>query len=221
MTRVWSLLLPLLGAVAFFALYFLPAHPASNFMAPGDGVMAYIPSLTRPWGLWSDLLMAGYPVAADLQSMSWYPPARLLGSFNVIVISAYVIAATGMYAHARAVTGSRLGAAYSALILSSGGFMVAHLGHLTIIHAAAWAPWLLWSVREVFRGRSTAGILGLAAATFMTLTAGHPQISVYALTLAGAYALLQATQGERRLVRLGLAALGVALGMALARALAR
>ena len=214
--RVWSLLLPLLAATAFFALYFSPAGLSSHFLAPGDGIIQYIPSLTRPWALWSDLLGAGYPVAADLQSMAFYPPARLLGSFNLIVISAYVIAATGMYALAFAVTGSRMAAAFAGLILASGGFMIAHLGHFTIIHAAAWAPWLLWSVRAIFRERLLAGAVALAASTFMVITAGHPQIALYAATLAGAYGLLQASQAQRSLQKLVVAFAAGMLGVALA-----
>ena len=111
-----------------------------RLLAPGDGAVSYLPAIAREWSLWIDGLFAGYPAFADTQQFPWYP-LRLFGShYNALVVSAYVIAAFCTYGLARLLSGSVLGAIVAGLVYSGGGFMTAHLGHLSIIHAAAWIP---------------------------------------------------------------------------------
>ncbi len=183
-----------LGFSLLYIGFFAPALLAGKLLAPGDGLIFYVPAFYGAKALWSNFILGGVPWAADPQNMTWYPVAMLLRwiphSWNLFVLSAYVLAAAGTYAYVYALTASWLAAAVAGMAYSLGGFMTSHLGHTTIIHAAAWLPWLIYAI-ERLRQRITVmrcgvGILAIACATL----SGHPQIAVYAMGLGAAYALV-------------------------------
>ncbi len=181
-----------------YLLYFSPALLNQSLLAPGDGEIYYLPFFNLPVNeLWNDLILSGYPVALDIQAMTFYPLRWLSPSFNMLVISAYVVAAVGMFGFCLRLTGSRLGAVTAALITSGSGFMLGHLGHLSIIHAAAWVPWILWSLLTV-RASAAKGIALGAIATALCIYGGHPQVSVIGLLFSGAYAVFLAVEESRR-----------------------
>jgi len=174
--------------VLFYLAYFAPVLVASRLLAPGDGGVSYLPAVAREWSLWIDGLFAGYPAFADTQQLLWYP-LRLFGShYNALVISAYVVAAFCMYGFARLLSGSVLAAIVAGLVYSGGGFMTAHLGHLSIIHAAAWIPLTLWGLEALARSRAWAHVALVALGIGLSFLGGHPQIWVYGLILALLYA---------------------------------
>ncbi len=183
-----------LGFLLLYIGFFAPALLAGKLLAPGDGLIFYVPAFYGAKALWSNFILGGVPWAADPQNMTWYPVAMLLRwiphSWNLFVLSAYVLAAAGTYAYVYALTASWLAAAAAGMAYSLGGFMTSHLGHTTIIHAAAWLPWLIYAI-ERLRQRITAvscgiGLLAIACTTL----SGHPQIAVYAMGLGAAYALV-------------------------------
>jgi len=213
------------AVLAFFTLfylaYFSPVLVGGRLLAPGDGAVSYLPAVAREWSLWIDGLFAGYPAFADTQQFPWYP-LRLFGShYNALVVSAYVIAAFCTYGLARLLSGSVLGAIVAGLVYSGSGFMTAHLGHLSIIHAAAWIPLTLWGLEALARNRGWAHVALVASGVALSFLGGHPQIWVYGLILAGAYAVWRSTTLRERtrwpdahyLVR---CAAGAAAGLALA-----
>jgi|GEM_PF-1920156 len=188
--RLFELLLATIAFGAFFALYFSPVWLRGEFLAPGDAAIYYMPLYYRKWHLWTDLLLAGYPSIADLQFQINYLPKLLIPTYNAFIISAYVIMAVGMYFFVSAYTKSRLGAIVAALIVSSGGFMVAHLGHATIIHSACWLPWIFWSFNRISVGPSSMAIAVGAFSVGLSLMGGHPQISLIVFMAAAAFWLL-------------------------------
>ena len=174
--------------IAFYLLYFSPVLLSGRLLAPGDGSVSYLPAIARGWSLWIDELFAGYPAFADTQHFLWYP-LRLVGShYNALVVSAYVIAAFCTYGFARLLCGSMAGAVVAGLVYSGGGFMTAHLGHLSIIHSAAWIPLALWGVEGLARSRRWPPVAAVACGVALSFLGGHPQIWVYGLLLACAYA---------------------------------
>ncbi len=208
------------GFSLIFLVFFLPAFLDAQVLAPGDGLAYYLPAFYAPKTLWTDLVSGGYPLMGDPQNMTWYPPARLLslipGTWNGFVLLAYVLAASFTYGYVYQLTASAFASTIAGLVYGMSGFMMAHLGHITIIHAAAWIPLLIWAL-ERLRLRWTASwmLIGIGA-TACCVLAGHPQITIYGLGLGTFYALWRggATPSGRwayyRLV-FGILMIGVAL----------
>ena len=176
----------------FFAVFFSPVILRGSLLAVGgDGLYIYIPNFYSHKVLWDTLLFSGFPMMADPQVMTWYPPAFLLsllpGAWNIFVILAYVCASSFMYGYVYALTQSRLAAFVSGTVYGMSGFMMAHLGHTVIIHVAAWIPLMMWSL-EMLRQKVTVKWLTWGSlAVALGFLAGHSQIFVYGLLVSGAY----------------------------------
>ncbi|MGH8063265.1 MAG: YfhO family protein [Pseudoxanthomonas sp.] len=183
------LLLALVFAV-FYALYFSPVLLQHGLLAPGDGTFYYRPFFELPaTELWNDLLLSGYSALSDIQAQTLYPLRWLSPTFNSLVISAYLVAALGSFGLALSLTGSRIAALAAALVVSGSGFMLAHLGHLSIIHAAAWVPGILWALSSFRTSRTWVPVAAGALAVAMCIFGGHPQLSIIGMLFAGTYAL--------------------------------
>ncbi|MGH9944371.1 MAG: YfhO family protein, partial [Pyrinomonadaceae bacterium] len=214
-------LLVLLFFTAVFVVFFAPVLASGRLLAPGDGTVQSLPNFYGPRTLWDEMIWGGFPAVADSQTMRWYPLtflfSGLLGSWNVFVIVAYVLASCFAYGYAYTLTRSRLAALVSGIVYGMSGFLLVHLCHVVIIHAMAWLPLLLWSLENLRRrfnaGWFVAGCLAVAG----SLLSGHPQIPAYTLCLAAAYVLVR---GRRALVGrwrfYGLSALLAVLGLGLA-----
>ncbi|WP_408952596.1 YfhO family protein [Lysobacter sp. Hz 25] len=183
----------------FYLLYFSPTLLQGRYLAPGDGEVYYLPFFDLPIGqIWNSSILSGYSVISDIQSQMLYPLRWLSPSFNALVVYAYVVSAMGMFGLALKLTGSRMGAMMAALVVSGSGFMVGHLGHLSIIHAAAWIPAMLWAVASLRHARSEWPVILGAVAVAMSVYGGHPQVSIIGLLLAGCYGLSEIGVVARR-----------------------
>lgn len=218
----WVLLVA--GFAVFYLLYFSPALLRQVLMAPGDGEIYYLPFFGLPaTEIWNNLILSGYSVVSDIQAQTFYPLRWLSPTFNALVVSAYVVSAVGMFALCLKLTRSRLGALAAALVVSGSGFMVGHLGHLSMIHAAAWVPAILWALACLRTTPRWWPVAAGAAAVALSLLGGHPQVSIIGLLLAGCYGvheigaatLLGGKQrGRQMLVRVfSLFALGLMLAL--------
>jgi len=106
--------------------------------------------------LWSPSILSGYPFAANPLSGLWYPPGWLallfplpLG-FNMLVAAHLIFGGIGMYVWLR-----KEGMNHPAALLGGLAFefmpkLFAHYGagHLTLLYAVPWTPWLLWSTQN-------------------------------------------------------------------------
>ncbi|MEJ7615371.1 MAG: hypothetical protein WKF30_00010 [Pyrinomonadaceae bacterium] len=184
----------IVGYVILHALFFSPVIFADRLLAPGDAAVYYLPTFLSPRTLWEPNIWGGYPVAADQQTMTWYPLALLFSflphAWNLYVLSAYVLASCFTYAYVYQLTRSALAGFVAGTIYGLSGFMVAHLGHTTMIHNAAWLPLVIWSFENLRQRLSARWMLAGAAAIALSALAGHSQIFAYTLCLAGAYAAL-------------------------------
>ena len=151
----------------------------------------------KPISLWDDSWAAGYYLIADPVSFSLYPlriifnfmlPSYL--GFNLFVASAFLIAAFFTYHYIFFITNNWFAAFLGGVIFSYSGFMVGHLGHTTMIHAAAWMPLLFLSLENLKASPSLKWHLSYVGSIVMMILAGHIQIFVYAMLLAGFYTLL-------------------------------
>src|SRR3954467_11961097 len=95
---------------------------------------------------------------ADSQAVSWYPPALLLSllpdTWNIFVISAYVMAGCFTYGYVFTLTESKLAALVSEIIFGMCGFMFAPLGHRALFLSAVCLPLIIWSLEMLGRNPS-------------------------------------------------------------------
>jgi hypothetical protein len=150
--------------------------------------------------LWSPLILSGSPFAANPLSGLWYPPGWLallcplpLG-FNLLVLLHLLWGGLGMYLFLRSE-----GLGHPPALLGAVGFealpkLFAHYGagHLTLIYAVTWTPWLLWSCRQRTRRVSGAGwsnLLTWEAPVLTLIFLADVRWSAYAALLWWGFAL--------------------------------
>src|SRR5258705_10636 len=206
-----------------YLVFFSPVLFSNRLLAPGDGIIYFLPNFAAPRVLWETMIWGGFPSVGDTQLMLWYPPALLFSLFGAVgyqpfLLAAYVLASSFTYAYSLTLTRSRLAAAISGCVYGLGGFLVAHVGHASLVHSAAWLPLLIWALAMMQRktsGRIWFVVAALAVAA--CALAGHPQIFVYSLCLGTAFVLITGWQAEVGCLRYFLSSLvAVGLGVGIA-----
>jgi len=184
----------LLGEAFFWGL------PSLQFVPWRAHAFDLLRSGTLP--LWNFYNGAGAPLLANYQSALFYPLnwtglfLPLAWSMSVMALLHLFIGGWGMARLAQRLGASALGAAVSALAFGLSGYLIARLGTYPTISAAAWLPWLLWSVLGLSRGARRSGFW-LASFTTLQLLAGHAQTTWYSLLLTGLFALWLAVHTRR------------------------
>lgn len=188
-------LLVVLFYTFLFVAFFSPSLLRGAPLAVGaDGQHLYLPNFLGRKVFWDHMIFAGFPMMADPQVMTWYPPALLFslvpGSWNLFILLAYVLTASCMYGYVLTITESKLVALISGLILGMSGFMMAHLGHAVVIHSVAWVPLQLWAYEKLRRRWSPLWFVTGSAAIALSFLGGHTPIFTLGFGLAAAYALV-------------------------------
>lgn len=102
--------------------------------------------------LWSNLIFSGYPFAANPLSGLWYFPGWLALLFplpagiNLTLLLHLLIGLYGMYYFLRSLNTSIIGSMIGSIGFVFSTKIYAHLGagHLSLIYAISWTPWLLY-----------------------------------------------------------------------------
>jgi len=173
------------------AAIFSPAFSKKMILAPDDGLDYFVPAMLSKERMWDPYLMCGFPVHADPQTMLWYPLRPLaggIGTWNLFVISAFVLSGAFMHRWIAYVTKSEIAGAASGVCAAYGGFLVSHLRHPDILHTMAWIPLVLLGIERLRERPSRQRIAATALAGAAAILAGHPQILAYLLLLTIAYA---------------------------------
>ncbi|MBC6934946.1 MAG: hypothetical protein DWB42_03820 [Chloroflexi bacterium] len=168
---------------------------------------------------WRETILAGQPFAANplnktAYPLQWFalllPPALHL---NLMVALHLLIAGAGMWRWTRLLGLRAESAALSALAYALAPRLTAHLGagHLDIVYALAWWPWLMSAARLVVDSGKISSIFGLALAAALVLLA-DVRVSLYALATVFLYMLFMAG-GRRRVWQRALGAGALALPM--------
>ncbi|MDQ3253622.1 MAG: hypothetical protein M3R15_06905, partial [Acidobacteriota bacterium] len=122
-----------------FATFFSPVIFFNHLLAPADGIIQSVPNFYSNKVLWDKLILSGFPMTADPSVMTWYPLSlifsQLPDAWNIFVLSAYVLMSSFTYGYVYTLTRCRRAATVSGIVYGMGGFMMAHLGHTTIIHS--------------------------------------------------------------------------------------
>ncbi|MEP7343587.1 MAG: YfhO family protein [Acidobacteriota bacterium] len=197
-------------------VYFFPAVLGKVTLAPGDGwtqifgIRILIGQMIAhgQLPLWNPYIFAGMPLLASIQPGALYPPTWLFAvlspqwAMNLLVLTTYHLALIGTYLYARRIGANRIGAMVAGLTFTFGGYMIAHLGHTNRINAAAWLPWILLAIEELYQRARWRWVAAGAFFIALQLFAGEPQMTLYTTMTAGAYALftlLFRTKAEGRL----------------------
>jgi hypothetical protein len=212
-----------LGFTAFYTLFFAPALFTGRLLGSvEDACFYHYPAVFGGRALWDPLVMAGYPRFADPQAMLWYPlalPLSLTGwewLWNPFLLAPYVLGSCFTYGLVWRNTRSALAGAVAGLGFGLSGFLIAHMSHVAVVHAAAWLPLILWALDELRLRVSRRWFAALVGAVACCFLAGHVQIFVIGLALCGLYAAVHLPGAPVGWWRFGLASAGgVALGVGL------
>jgi hypothetical protein len=164
--------------------------------------------------LWNPYLFGGTPLHGSMQGGAFYLPNVLIffmptwAALQYSILLHYALAGVFMFLFLRALTLDRISAMFGSVTFMLSGFAIGHLGHVDLLRTVPWLPLILYAF-ERWRRDLRRGYPALAAAAMgLMLVAGHPQVPLYSLLVAGAYALFAvraAPPHERRPVVVGLA----------------
>jgi len=150
--------------------------------------------------LWNPLILSGMPLAADPLAGLWYLPNVLawvlpggLG-FNLLFWAHLALASWGGLRLLRSEGASVPAAVLGGVVFAATPKLVGHigLGHLTLVEAVCWTPWILVAVRQAIeRANESSGRVGryaLAGALLGMIALIDPRWLIASGLLSLAYA---------------------------------
>ena len=157
--------------------------------------------------LWSNAILSGYPFIANPLAGIWYPFGWLAylfplpAGFNLLTAIHLIWSAMGMFLLLKRMKINDFPSIAGALIFESLPRIWAHsaAGHLTLVYAFCWTPWLLWSEFSAqARSRWIPGIILALIALADVRWAAYAGLLWGAFRLSQSRALLQATPKQKR-----------------------
>jgi membrane protein YfhO len=209
---LWSRIATAAALILLPLLYFFPAVIGKITLVPGDGlsqnlgVRILTGQMLRDGHLplWNPYIFAGTPLLASIYPGALYPPNWLFALFtpttamNIVVITTYHLTIVGTYLYGRRIGMTRIGALIAGAAFTFGGFMIAHMGHTSRIAAAAWLPWILLAVENLYWRLTWRWVALGAAFIALQLFAGEPQMNFYTILVCGGYFLFSFYRREER-----------------------
>ncbi len=152
--------------------------------------------------LWNPHLFAGVPFLAAGQHSALYPLSvmyyvlPLSAAYGWFVLVNLWLAGVFMAGYMRSIGVNRAGAILAGLVYQLSGFMIAGAVFPMMLAAAVWLPLILWMIENILRGRSLGIFRGAplvwmvigALAICCNVLAGHIELTIYTLLIAGYYA---------------------------------
>jgi hypothetical protein len=160
---------PYPGADAAYSDLSISHYPNVYFLKETISTWQEIP-------LWSSTILSGYPFAANPLAGLWYPISWLLLmtplplGFNLLVGLHLIWGGIGLYLLMRQEGIGHYAALFAGISFAMLPKMFSHYGagHLTLLFAVPWTPWLLWSQIADYKinvkGRSISLLPGLILA---------------------------------------------------------
>lgn len=205
-SRNWIWLAVILGPLLLFA----PSMLTGKVLYWGTPSLQFVPWQSYAWDsfqhgllpLWNPLNGMGAPLAANYQLGYFYPPNWILylfeavggapwiaWGFSLLTIIHLAWAGVGMILLMRQLGIGEPGQVVSGITFGLCGFLVGRFGFFSMIWAASWLPWVIWSVGKIggpFRMQRKSPWISVPAVIClaMQLLAGHAQLTWYTLVLA-------------------------------------
>ena len=165
--------------------------------------------------LWNPHVFAGAPFFAAGQHSALYPLSviyyllPLSAAYGWFIVLNLWLAGAFMAGFLRALGSNRAGAAMAGITYQLCGFLIASAVFPMIVAAAVWMPLILWMIENILRGRDLWIFRGTsllwmvigALAVGCNALAGHVEMTIYTLLIAGWFAasrLLWTCADERR-----------------------
>ncbi|HQN45242.1 MAG TPA: hypothetical protein PLA25_13990, partial [Anaerolineaceae bacterium] len=139
-----------LSASSAYSDLLISHYPNALFLARGLTQWHVIP-------LWANTILSGYPFFANPLSGLWYFPGWLAlislpqpWGFNLTVLIHLFAGGLGFFLFMRQRNCSTMAALLGALAFEAMPKLAAHwaAGHVTLIYAICWTPWLLWAEQK-------------------------------------------------------------------------
>jgi hypothetical protein len=163
---LWPLLLPLILLLPGIIGFPYPSNDAtfSDISIAHYPYTLYLRNALLTEGripLWSSLILSGHPFAANPLSGLWYPPGWLAMilplpfGFNLLVLLHLLWGGIGLYLLLVSEGLEHRPALFGAIAFVTMPKLFSHFGagHLTLLYAIPWTPWLLWAGSEVRKNR--------------------------------------------------------------------
>ena len=209
----------LLAYTLLYVIFFSPVLFGGGLIFYSDGSLS---DFYSPAQLWSNEYFAGHPVFAAPEKQYSYPLRYLFAalpqsvSYNLYVLFGFVLSAWFTYGYCYRLSQSAVAAFAGGLIFGFCGFMMINVDHLSMIHATAWMPLLLWSLHQLRETWSRWWFAVCVLATTLSILSGHPQITFYTMVFAGFYVLVLANGAQAGAIRYcALCLIAVLLGLGL------
>ncbi len=152
--------------------------------------------------LWNPHQFSGIPFFAAGQHSALYPLSivyyvlPLSAAYGWFILLNLWLAGLFMAGYLRSLGINRAGAALGGLVYQLSGFLIASAVFPMIVAAAVWLPLILWMIENILRGRSLWIFRGTALlwvvigalAIGCNILAGHVELTIYTLMIAGYYA---------------------------------
>lgn len=179
----------------------LPFPPGSRY---SDAVISHWPNALflkravledHAFPLWRPLIMSGQPFAANPLNKVWYPFQWLVlvlpsaAHLNVLTWLHITLAGLGMWVWGRGTGLLALPAALAGAGYAFAPRVIAALGagHVDLVYAAAWLPWLMWAVHHMLVPGRRMGWAVWSALFAALVVLADVRFGAYALALAFAY----------------------------------
>jgi hypothetical protein len=144
---------------------------------------------------WTPYWFAGYPLLANPEMASWYPPHWPFFLAGITPLSIQLelalnalLACWGAWFLLSKLVSNRWAAVVGAFSYGLSGFFAGHSSHVGLFCAAAWFPWLLAAYRRAMESNALryAALGGLAGGCM--ILAGYVQTAMYAFLALALYA---------------------------------
>jgi hypothetical protein len=172
--------------------------------------------------LWLPEIYMGYPIQAEGMMGAFYPPNLLffgllppVAALNLSVLWPFFVAAFATYALARKLGATIWPSLVAAVAYALGGFYIAHVKHMPIVHTACWIP-LVWLLIELGLDRDRRFLLAVGVVWAIQWLSGMPQVAYYSVGAGLIYYLGRAIQTRQLRRTAPLAALALILSFGLA-----
>lgn len=180
--------LPFPGAEARFSDAVVSHWPAALFLRESVLERGEFP-------IWRETTFAGAPFAANPLNKTAYPPQWLALIFppalhlNLLALLHLGVSFAGMFLWARRLNLRAEAASLAAVAYTLAPRLIGHLGagHLDVLYALAWFPWLMFSLRQVFDRGRLVDWLSLSLVTALLILADM-RVSLFALLSGAVYA---------------------------------
>jgi hypothetical protein len=139
--------------------------------------------------LWERHAAMGFPLLADFQSGSFYPPHLIFlvfpffSAIRALFLFHYLVALSGTYVLCRLWRYPRDVAVLGAVLFTLGGTMISLTNLLNHFQTAVWLPWSVVVWERFLRDKSWGNFVRFSVVLLLQLLAGSPEMYVLSMCL--------------------------------------